>query len=148
MELILLQDVENLGVKFDIVNVKPGYGRNFLIPKGMAQIANASNKKHLAEIQKQRSAKINKMIEEMKAVASKLETTTISVGAKAGTSGKLFGSVTNIQIADAIKNATGLDVDRKKIVLVQEVKELGNYKATVALYKDVSATINFEVVQD
>ncbi len=148
MELILLQDVENLGAKFDIVNVKPGYGRNFLIPKGMAQIANASNKKHLAEIQKQRSAKINKMIEEMKAVATKLEATTISVGAKAGTSGKLFGSVTNIQIADAIKNATGLDVDRKKIVLTQEVKELGNYKATVGLYKDVTANINFEVVQD
>lgn len=148
MELILLQDVENLGAKFDIVNVKPGYGRNFLIPKGMAQIANASNKKHLAEIQKQRSAKINKMMEEMKAVAAQLEATTITVGAKAGTSGKLFGSVTNIQIADAIKNAIGLDVDRKKIILTQEVKELGNYKATVGLFKDVTATVNFEVVQD
>jgi len=148
MELILLQDVENLGAKFDIVNVKPGYGRNFLIPKGMAQIANASNKKHLAEIQKQRSAKINKMMEEMKAVAAQLEATTITVGAKAGTSGKLFGSVTNIQIADAIKNAMGLDVDRKKIILTQEVKELGNYKATVGLFKDVTATVNFEVVQD
>ncbi len=148
MELILIQDVENLGAKFDIVNVKPGYGRNFLIPKGMAQIANASNKKHLAEIQKQRAAKINKMMEEMKAVAAQLEATKLSVGAKAGTSGKLFGSVTNIQIADAIKNATGIDVDRKKIVLTQEVKELGNYKATVGLYKDVTANINFEVVQD
>jgi large subunit ribosomal protein L9 len=148
MELILLQDIDNLGLKYEIVNVKPGYGRNFLIPKGMAQIANASNKKHHAEIQKQRSAKVAKMMEETRALAAKLSETKLVIGAKAGTSGKLFGSVTNIQISDAIKNATDLDVDRKKIHISQEIKELGTYKAVVTLYKDITSEITFEVVQD
>lgn len=148
MELILLQDVANLGAKYDTVKVKPGYGRNFLIPKGMAQIANASNKKHLAEIQKQRSAKIAKLVEEMKAKAASLEATTLTIGAKAGSTGKLFGSVTNIQIADALKSSANIDVDRKKIIIQQEVKELGTYKAQVTLYKDVVANITFDVVED
>jgi large subunit ribosomal protein L9 len=148
MEIILLEDVANLGLKFDVVNVKPGYGRNFLIPKGLAKVANASNKKHLEEILRQRSAKIAKLTEEMKQLAEKLAETKIIVGSKAGTSGKLFGSVTNIQLADALKKQMNLDVDRKKIQIQGEVKEIGSYKALVHLYKDINADIQFEVVSE
>ena len=96
MEVILLKDIENLGTKFDVVDVKPGYGRNYLIPQGFAQVANTSNKKHNEEIKKQQSAKIAKLIEDYKALAEKLKATRVIVGSKAGTTGKLFGSVTNI----------------------------------------------------
>lgn len=148
MEVILLEDVDKLGLKFDVVSVKPGYGRNYLIPKGLARIANTSNKKHLEEILKQRSAKIAKLTEEMKQLAGKLIESKIVVGAKAGTSGKLFGSVTNIQVAEALKSQFNLDVDRKKIHILGEVKELGTYKANVALYKEIVAEIQFEVVAE
>lgn len=148
MEIILLQDVDNLGAKFDLVKVKPGYGRNFLIPKGMAKIANSSNKKHLEEIKKQQTAKIAKMVEELRALAAKLSGTKVIVGAKAGTTGKLFGSVTNIQLADAVKKQLDLEVDRKKITIGQDIKELGTYTATIHLNKDVDATIEFEVVAE
>ena len=148
MEIILLQDVDKLGLKFDVVNVKPGYGRNYLIPKGLAKVANTSNKKHLEEILKQRSAKIAKLTEEMKQLAEKLAASKITVGAKAVTSGKLFGSVTNIQVSDALKNQFNLEVDRKKIQILGEVKELGTYKANVSLYKEIMAEIQFEVVAE
>jgi large subunit ribosomal protein L9 len=148
MEIILLEDIDKLGLKFDVVNVKNGYGRNYLIPKGLAKIANPSNKKHLEEILKQRSAKIAKLTEEMKQLAAKLAESKITVGAKAGTSGKLFGSVTNIQLSDALKNQFNLDVDRKKIHIQGEIKELGTYKANVNLYKEIVAEIQFEVVAE
>ncbi|MEZ5053750.1 MAG: 50S ribosomal protein L9 [Chitinophagales bacterium] len=148
MEVILLKDIENLGTKFDVVNVKPGYGRNYLIPQGFAQIANASNKKHNEEIKKQQSAKIAKLIEDFKALAEKLKASKVIVGAKAGTTGKLFGSVTNIQVAEALKNQFDLQVDRKKVHIIGEVKEVGTYKANVNLYKEVSTEIEFEVVAE
>lgn len=148
MEIILLQDVENLGSKYDLVKVKPGYGRNYLIPKGLAKIANASNKKHLEEIKRQQSAKIAKMIEDAKAMAAKISATKVVVGTKAGSTGKLFGSITNIQLAEALKSQFGIEVDRKKITLAQDVKELGTYKASVHLYKDVDAEFEFEVVAE
>lgn len=148
MEVILLKDVDNLGLKFDVVTVKPGYGRNFLIPKGFAQVANASNKKHVEEVKKQQSAKIAKLIEDYKALAEKLKATKIVVGAKAGTTGKLFGSVTNIQVAEALKKQFDLTVDRKRVHIQGEVKEVGTYKATVNLYKEVSTEIEFEVVAE
>ncbi|MCB9033906.1 MAG: 50S ribosomal protein L9 [Chitinophagales bacterium] len=148
MEVILLQDVDNLGVKYDLVSVKPGYGRNFLIPQGLAKVANTSNKKHLEEVLRQRSAKIAKLTEEMTALANKLAETKIKVGAKAGTSGKLFGSVTNIQIAEAIKNQLEVDIDRKKIRIQGEVKSVGDYKAVVSVYKEISTEIDFEVVAE
>ncbi|MEZ4880713.1 MAG: 50S ribosomal protein L9 [Chitinophagales bacterium] len=148
MEVILLQDVDNLGVKYDLVSVKPGYGRNFLIPQGLAKVANTSNKKHLEEVLRQRSAKIAKLTEEMTALANKLAETKIKVGAKAGTSGKLFGSVTNIQIAEAIKNQLAVDIDRKKIRIQGEVKSVGDYKAVVSVYKEISTEIDFEVVAE
>jgi large subunit ribosomal protein L9 len=148
MEIILLQDVENLGSKFDLVKVKPGYGRNFLIPKGMAKIANASNKKHLEEIKKQQAAKLAKKLEEIRVLAEKISSTKLIVGTKAGSTGKLFGSITNIQLADALKGQFGIEVDRKKITLNQEIKELGTFKASVHLYKDVNAEFEFEVVTE
>ena len=148
MEIILLENVKNLGLKYDVVTVKPGYGRNFLIPKGLAKIANASNKKHLEEIVKQQSAKIAKLTEEMKQLAEKLSQSKIFVGSKAGTTGKLFGSVTNIQLADALKKQFGLDVDRKKIHIQGEVKEVGTYKAVVGLYKEITAEVQFDVVAE
>ena len=148
MEVILLKDVDNLGTKFDVVTVKPGYGRNFLIPKGFAQVANVSNKKHNEEIKKQQSAKIAKLIEDYKVLAEKLKTSKIVVGAKAGTTGKLFGSVTNIQVAEALKKQFDLTVDRKKVHIIGEVKEVGTYKATVNLYKEVVTEIEFEVVAE
>ena len=120
MDIILLQDVENLGSKFDVVKVKAGYGRNFLLPKGMAKVANSSNVKHLEEIRKQQSAKIAKKMEDMQKIADQLKDKVLQIGAKAGTSGKLFGSVTTIQIADALKSQFDLDVDRKKIHLAEE----------------------------
>jgi large subunit ribosomal protein L9 len=148
MEIILLKDVDNLGLKFDVVSVKPGYGRNFLIPKGFAQVANASNKKHVEEVKKQQSAKIAKLIEDYRVLAEKLKATKIIVGAKAGSTGKLFGSVTNIQVAEALKKQFDLTVDRKKVHIQGEVKEVGLYKATVNLYKEVSTEIEFEVVAE
>ena len=148
MDIILLQDVENLGSKFDVVKVKAGYGRNFLLPKGLAKVANTSNVKHLEEIRKQQSAKIAKKMEDMQKIADQLKDKVLQIGAKAGTSGKLFGSVTTIQIADALKSQFDLDVDRKKIHLAEEIKNLGTYKATVNLFKEIVADINFEVIQD
>ena len=148
MEVILLKDIENLGTKFDVVAVKAGYGRNYLIPQGFAQTANASNKKHNEEIKKQQSAKIAKLIEDYRVLAEKLKGSKIVVGSKAGTSGKLFGSVTNIQVAEALKKQFDLTIDRKKVHIVGEVKEVGTYKANVNLYKEVSTEIEFEVIAE
>ncbi len=148
MEVILLKDVDNLGMKYDVVAVKPGYGRNYLIPQGFAQVANTSNKKHIQEVKKQQSAKIAKLIEDYRQLAEKLKASKIQVGAKAGANGKLFGSVTNIQVAEALKKQFDLTVDRKRIQIQGEVKELGMYKATVNLYKEVMTDIEFEVVAE
>lgn len=148
MEVILLKDVDNLGLKFDVVSVKPGYGRNYLIPQGFAQIANASSKKHVEEVKKQQSAKIAKLIDDYKSLAEQLKASKIQVGAKTGATGKLFGSVTNIQVSEALKKQFDLSVDRKKIHIQGEVKELGTFKATVNLFKDVTAEIEFEVVAE
>ncbi len=148
MEVILKQDVKGLGYKNDIVEVKNGYGRNFLIPQRMAVLATESNKKMQAEEIKQSSFKEQKMRTEATANAEKLSTVTVKVGAKAGESGKIFGSVTNIQIADALKKA-GYDVERKNIELNEEhIKTLGTYSAKVRLFKEISATVNFEVIAE
>jgi large subunit ribosomal protein L9 len=148
MEVILKQDVKGLGYKNDIVKVKNGYGRNFLIPQRIAVLATESNKKMQAEEIKQSSFKEQKLRTEATANAEKLSTVTVKVGAKAGESGKIFGSVTNIQIAEALKKA-GYDVERKNIELNEEhIKTLGTYSAKVRLFKEVSATINFEVVAE
>ncbi len=148
MEVILKQDVKNLGYKDDVVNVKPGYGRNFLIPKGLAEVATVSTKKMLTETVKQRAFKEEKLKTAAEKTAETLKGIVVKVGAKAGESGKIFGSVTSVQLADAIKKL-GYEVDRKNISLGNEgVKTLGSYTAEVRLHKDVTATVNFEVVQE
>lgn len=149
MDIILKQDIPNLGHKDDIVTVKPGYARNYLIPKGMAIAANETNRKVLAEIKRQRSFKDEKILDEAKTLAKALENTSIKIGAKAGTSGKIFGSVNAIQIASALKEKTGFDIDRKMVhVDGESIKELGSYKAKVKLHRDVEVEINFEVVEE
>jgi large subunit ribosomal protein L9 len=147
MEVILKEDVPNLGYKDDIVNVKRGYGRNYLIPQGKAYIATESAKKVLAENLKQRAHKIEKIKNEAQELASKLERVSLTIGAKTSSTGTIFGSVTNIQIADALKEK-GFEIDRKLIIIKDPVKEVGTYKATVKLHKEVSVEIPFEVVSE
>jgi large subunit ribosomal protein L9 len=148
MEVILKQDVKNLGYKDDVVNVKPGYGRNFLIPKNMAAVATASSKKALKETVKQRAFKEQKVKTAAENTAAKLKEMVIKVGAKVGESGKIFGSVTSVQLADAIKKL-GYDVDRKNITLGAEgIKTVGTYTAEVRYHKEVTGTLTFEVVQE
>ena len=148
MEVILKQDVKNLGYKDDVVNVKPGYGRNFLIPKGIAEVATVSTKKMLTETVKQRAFKEQKLKTAAEKTAENLKGMVVKVGAKAGETGKIFGSVTSVQLADAIKKL-GYEVDRKNITMSEDgVKTLGSYTADVRLHKDVIATVNFEVVQE
>jgi len=148
MEVILLKDVEKLGSINDLITVKNGYGRNYLIPQGMAIIANARNKNILQDKIRTEEAVIEKMLDQFKAIESKLTANVIKVGAKAGTSGKIFGSVTNIQIAAAIKDQLGIDIDRKKIDLLEDVKNLGTYSAKVVLHPKVQPTFSVEVFAD
>lgn len=148
MEVILKQDLKGLGYKNDIVKVKNGYGRNFLIPQRIAVLATDSNKKMQAEEIKQSSFKEQKLRNEATAMAAKFADVTVKVGAKAGESGKIFGSVTNIQLAEALKKA-GYDVERKNIEMNEEaIKALGTYSAKVRLFKEISATVNFEVIAE
>ncbi|MDZ4664559.1 MAG: 50S ribosomal protein L9 [Bacteroidota bacterium] len=148
MEIILKQDIKGLGYKHDLVAVKNGYGRNFLIPQGLASLATESAKKQHAETMKQRSFKEEKLRKEAAANAEKLSGVSIKVGAKAGENGKIFGSVTNIQLADALTKA-GYTIERKNIEIAGDgIKALGSYTAKVRLYKEVAATINFEVVAE
>jgi large subunit ribosomal protein L9 len=131
-----------------VVNVKPGYGRNFLIPKGLAESATVSTKKMLTETVKQRAFKEQKLKTAAEKSAEAIKGLVVKVGAKAGESGKIFGSVTSVQLADAIKKL-GYEVDRKNITMSEEgVKTLGSYTAEVRFHKDVTATVNFEVVQE
>jgi large subunit ribosomal protein L9 len=147
MEIILKEDVINLGYKGDIVKVKDGYGRNFLIPTKKAILATGSAKKMLAEDLKQRAHKIERLKNEASELAEKLKDLTLSVGAKTSTTGKIFGAVGPIQIADAFEKA-GFIVDRKVIVLKDAVKEIGSYKATLKLHKEVTVEVAFEVVAE
>jgi large subunit ribosomal protein L9 len=149
MEVILKQDVQNLGYKDDIITVKAGYARNYLIPKGMAVAANETNRKILAEVKRQRSFKDEKILQEAETLAKAIEGVTLKIGAKAGTSGKIFGSVNAIQISQALKDQHSFDIDRKNIEVDGEsIKELGNYKAKVRLHKSVQVDLNFEVVEE
>jgi len=146
MEIILIQDVNKLGQKDDIVNVKDGYGRNYLIPRGFAVAASSSAKKMHAENLRQRAHKEEKIKVAAQEIASRLEGVKITVGAKTSTSGKIFGSVNTIQIAESLKEK-GFDIDRKNITLpVDQIKEVGNYKAVVKLHREVKVEIEFEIV--
>lgn len=149
MEVILKQDVAHLGFANDIVTVKNGYANNYLIPEGLAIMANPTNRKILAENLRQRAFKEDKIRMEAEALAAKLEGIVLKIGAKASATGKIFGSVNSIQIAEAIKNQNDLDIDRRKIVVDGEnVKELGTYKAKINLHKEVKVVIDFEVVAE
>jgi len=147
MEIILKEDVINLGYKGDIVNVKDGYGRNFLIPTKKAVLATESAKKMLAEDMRQRAHKLERLKTEATELAEKVKDITLTVGAKTSTTGKIFGAVGPIQIAEAFEKA-GFAVDRKVIALKEPVKEIGSYKATLKLHKEVSVDVAFEVVAE
>ena len=147
MQVILKEDVANLGYKDDVVTVKDGYGRNFLIPMGKAVIASESAKKVLAENLKQRAHKLAKIKEDAQALAANLEGVALTIGAKTSSTGTIFGSVTNIQVAEALAKA-GFEIDRKVIVIKDSVKEVGNYKALLKLHKEVSVEVPFEVVSE
>lgn len=147
MQVILKEDVINLGYKDDIVTVKSGYGRNYLIPQGKAVIASESAKKVLAENLKQRAHKLEKIKKDAEALAAKLDGVSLTIGAKTSSTGTIFGSVTNIQVAEALEKL-GYNVDRKLIVIKDAVKEVGQYKAIAKLHKEVSVEIPFEVVSE
>jgi large subunit ribosomal protein L9 len=147
MEVILKQDVQGLGYKNDTVKVKPGYGRNFLIPNGVAIIANDSNKRLVNENIRQASHKAAKLKQDAEAIAQKIGDVTLEIGTKAGETGKIFGAVTPFQVADALK-AKGFEVDRKKIILKEQPKQLGNYTVTLDLHKEVKHQITIKVVAE
>lgn len=147
MEVILKEDVINLGYKNDIVKVRDGYGRNYLIPQKKAVVANESARKMLAEDLKQRAHKLEKIKNDMVALAESLKDVKLTVGAKTSSTGKIFGAVGPIQLADAFEKA-GFNIERKVIVLKEPVKEIGNYKALLKLHKEVSVEVPFEVVAE
>ena len=147
MEIILKEDIASLGYKNDIVSVKPGYGRNYLIPSGKAILATPSAKKMLAEALRHRAHKLETIKHEAIERAKKLEGVTLTIATKVSSTGTIFGSVNNIQIAEKLAEK-GFEVDRKVIVVKDTVKEVGNYVATVRLHKEVSVEIPFEVVAE
>ncbi len=148
MDIILLEHIDKVGGKHEIVSVKPGYARNYLIPQGMAIIANAANKGKLDELKAKEAEVEAQKISEYKALAAKLAGATVKIGAKAGTTGKIFGSVTNVQIAAAIKDQFEIELERRLIHIPEEVKELGSYKAEVHFHPEVHQKIAIEVVND
>lgn len=146
MQVILIQDVDNLGGTNELVSVKNGYARNFLIPQKKAVEANASNLKQMEEKQKQLAKKEAKLLSEINSVISVLKGSPLRIGAKTGTSGKIFGSVTSLQLSRAIRDQKGYEIDRKRINITDEVKELGTYKATIDFGNGNNTDIEFEVV--
>jgi large subunit ribosomal protein L9 len=148
MEIILLKDLDNVGDKHDVVTVKDGYGRNFLIPQKLAVIANPTNMAKLDALRAEEEAKEAARVDEYKQMAEKLDGQTLKIGVKAGTSGKIFGSVTNIQLSQAINDQFGLDIPRKKINMPEEVKEVGTYTAELVLHKEVTTNLDFELVAE
>jgi len=148
MEIILLKDIDTLGDKHDIVKVKPGYGRNYLIPQGLAVNANGVNRKKRDDLLAEEDAKESARLDEYKEMAAKLEGQTLKIAVKAGTSGKIFGSVNSVQIINALKEQLDLDIERKKVHLPEDVKELGIYTVALHLHKELTAQVQFELVQD
>lgn len=148
MDVILLKNMDRVGDKHEVVTVKDGYGRNFLIPKGFAIIANATNLKRLEEIRAKEKEDEDKRINEYQEMAAKLEGQSLKIGVKAGTTGKIFGSITNVQIASQLREQLDIDIERRKIVLPEEVKEIGNYIAEINFHPEVKATIDFELIKE
>ncbi|HMU45712.1 MAG TPA: 50S ribosomal protein L9 [Chitinophagaceae bacterium] len=148
MEIILIQDVDNLGAKNEIVKVKNGYARNYLLPRQLAVENSPSNRKQLEERLKQVRKKEEKMLAEINSVVTRLKEAPLKVGAKTGTSGKIFGSVTSLQLSRAIREQRGYEIDRKKIQISDEIKELGLYKATIDFGNGQNTELEFEVVAE
>ena len=148
MDIILIQDVDNLGGANEVVKVRNGYARNFLIPQKFAVEASPSNLKQLEERRKQIEKKEKKMLSAINEVIAKLKEGALKIGAKSGTSGKIFGSVTSLQLSRAIREQKGYNIDRKKITIIDEIKELGSYKATVDFGNGNSTEVEFEVVAE
>src|SRR3954462_1952182 len=148
MQVILIQDVNNLGGTNEVVSVKNGYARNFLLPRQMAVEASPSNMKQLDERLKQQKKKEEKMLAEVTKVVDVLKQSPVKIGAKTGTSGKIFGSVTSVQIARAIRDQKGYEIDRRRIQLVDDVKELGTYKAKIDFGNGQETEIEIEVVAE
>jgi len=146
MQVILIQDVDNLGGANELVSVKNGYARNFLIPGKLAVEANPSNLKQMEEKMKQLRKKEEKLLKEINTVVAVLKEAPIKIGAKTGTSNKIFGSVTSLQIARAIRDQKGYEIDRKRISITEDVKELGTHKATIDFGNGNTTEIEFEVV--
>src|SRR5690606_18152448 len=147
MEVILKDDVKGLGFKNDIVTVKPGYGRNYLIPQGVAVMADKANKKIVAENIRQAAHKADKIKADAQAIADQIGDMTLEIPARVGETGKIFGAVTTLQLSEALKNK-GIDVDRKKISFDQDVKTAGEYTATILLHKEVKHAVRFNVVAE
>lgn len=147
MQVILLDHIEKVGSKHDVVKIKDGYGRNYLIPKGLALVANRENMNRLEGLKKQAAKKEAALVESFKAIAAKLSGTALKIEAKAGESGRLFGSVTAQHISNALK-ASGVDVDKRIIEMPEEVKELGSYTAAIKFHPEVTANIKFEVIAE
>lgn len=148
MQVILIQDVDNLGGINELVTVKSGYARNFLIPQKKAVEANSSNLKQMQEKQKQTAKKEAKLLSEINSVIAVLKESPLKIGAKTGTSGKIFGSVTSLQISRAIRDQKGYEIDRKRIHITDEVKELGSYKAAIDFGNGNNTEVEFEVVSE
>lgn len=148
MEIILLKDIEKLGDKHDIVAVKPGYGRNYLIPQGLAVNASVMNRKKREDLIAAEEAKESARMDEFKVMAAKMEGQRLKIGVKAGTSGKIFGSITNVQIANALKEQLDIEIERKKIVISDEIKEMGSYTATINYHKEFTGKIDFDLVEE
>lgn len=147
MEIILKKDMPGLGYKYDTVKVKAGYGRNYLIPQGIAILSNASNKKMIDENIRQASHKAEKLKNDALELAEGLKALTIAIGAKAGESGKIFGAVTTLQFAEFLKSQ-GFDIDRRRIKFVGDIKTIGDFQAKVELHRDVIAELDFKVVAE
>ena len=148
MDIILLDDVDKVGEKHEIVTVKPGYARNYLIPQGLALVANDTNRGKLDDIKRKAAEELAARKAEFEEIAAKLEGQVLKIGAKAGTSGKIFGSVTNVQISAALKDQLDIEVDRRKIKLPEEIKVLGDYTIDLDLHPEVPIKLNFEVVEE
>jgi len=147
MKIILKDDVKKLGYRNDVVDVKDGYGRNYLIPQGLASLATPSALKVLEEEIKQNRTKEEQRLADAKALAEKMEGTVLKISTKAGSNGRIFGSVTTIQIAQALKDM-GYDIDRKKIDIASDIKELGTFKAEIDLHKEVKVNVDLEVFHE
>jgi large subunit ribosomal protein L9 len=148
MEIILIQDVDNLGAKNEVVRVKNGYARNYLLPRQLAVENSSSNKKQLEERMKQVKKKEDKMLAEINNVIAKLKEASLKLTAKTGTSGKIFGSITSLQLSRAIREQRGYEIDRKRISITDEVKEIGSYKANIEFGNGHSTELDFEVIAE